>query len=91
MSALVFISVIANVGALGAMKTMVPAIEALRFNTRSPSGWILLVTLIVLPLDIIILVVRFLNLSIVIDHIKIALGIVSQDKVCVQVSKAIIH
>ena len=77
MSLLVFISVCANVGALGAPRTAVPSIEDLRFNTRSPSGWILLVTLIVIPLDIIVFAVRFLNFSIVIDHIKIALGIVS--------------
>ena len=77
MSVLVFICVCANVGALGAPETQVMRIEDLRFDTRSPSGWILLVTLIVIPLDIVIFVVRFLNFSIVIDHIKISLGIVS--------------
>ena len=38
----------------------------------------MLVTIIVIPLDIFILVVRFLNFSVVIDFFKIALGIVSE-------------
>ena len=78
MSVLVFILVAASVGALSAPRTGNPEIESLRFNTRSPSGWLLLVTLIVLPLEVFLLIVRFLNFSWVIERIKIALGIVSE-------------
>jgi hypothetical protein len=77
MCLLVFILVAATVGALSAPRTEVLPIESLRFNTRSPSGWLLLVALIVLPLEIFLLIVRFLNFTWVIEHIKIALGIVS--------------
>lgn len=81
MSFLVFILAVATVDALSAPRTGVDPIESLRFNTRSPSGWLLLVTLIVLPLEVFLLVARFLNFSWVIEHIKIALGIVSGDTV----------
>ena len=82
MSFLVFILAAATVSALSAPRTQIDPIESLRFNTRSPSGWLLLVTLIVLPLEVFLLVARFLNFSWVIEHIKIALGIVSGDTVC---------
>ena len=75
---LVFILAAATVGALGAPRTEVRPIESLRFNTRSPSGWLLLVTLIMLPLEVFLLIARFLNFSWVIEHIRIALGIVSE-------------
>ena len=78
MALLVFIVVAATVGALGAPRTANPQVESLRFNTRSPSGWLLLVTVIVLPLEVFLLIARFLNFSWVIEHIKIALGIVSE-------------
>ena len=78
MSFFVFILAAATVGALSAPRTEVAPIESLRFNTRSPSGWLLLVTLIVLPLEVFLLIVRFLNFTWVIEHIKIALGIVSE-------------
>lgn len=78
MCLLVFILAAATVGALSAPRTEVRHIESLRFNTRSPSGWLLLVTLIVLPLEVFLLIARFLNFSWVIEHIKIALGIVSE-------------
>lgn len=78
MSLLVFILVAAAVGALSAPRTQVTYIESLRFNTRSPSGWLLLVTLIVMPLEVFLLIVRFLNFTWVIEHIKLALGIVSE-------------
>ena len=77
-----FIAAVANVVALGARETEIVYIESLRFNTRSPSGWIMLVTIVVLPLDIFILVVRFLNFSVVIDYFKIALIIVSGTHSC---------
>lgn len=77
MALIVFIVVAVAVGALSAPRTNVNPIESLRFNTRSPSGWLMLVAIVVLPLETCLLIIRFLNFSWVIEHIKIALGIVS--------------
>ncbi len=62
---LALIGSIASVRDLGEPDTPLPSIEALRYNTRSPSGWILLVTIIAIPLESLILIIRFLNFPIV--------------------------
>ena len=74
---LAFICAVALVRDLGAPDTPIQTIENLRFNTRSPSGWILLVVLIALPLEIIILIARFLNFPIVNKYSVIFLVVVS--------------
>ena len=74
---LAFICAIASVRDLGAPDTPIRSIENLRFNTRSPSGWLLLVILIALPLEIFILIVRFLNFPIVNKYSTIFLTVVS--------------
>lgn len=86
---LVFISTVSTVRALSTRTTNNTDIESLRFDTRSPSGWLMLVNIIVLPLDISILIIRFLNFSVVIDHIKIFLGIVSKATVMYVVTSEI--
>ncbi len=63
---------------LGEPETPLPSIEALRFDTRSPSGWILLVTLFVLPLESLILIIRFLNFPVVNKYSGIWITIVSK-------------
>ena len=74
--AITFISCIALVDALSAERTRVRLIEDLRFDTRSPSGWTLLLCLIAIPLSIILLVVRFLDLKFIINNRKIFLIVV---------------
>ncbi len=63
---LAFIGSIAAARDLGEPETPLPSIEALRYMTRSPSGWVLLVALIALTLEVLILIVRFLSFAAVI-------------------------
>ncbi len=74
---LAFIGGIAAVRDLGEPETPVAPIEALRYRTRSPSGWILLVTLIALTLEVLILIVRFLGFPAVNKYSTIFIVIVS--------------
>ncbi len=74
---LAFIGSIAAVRDLGEPETPLPSIEALRYMTRSPSGWVLLVTLIALTLEVLILIVRFLSFAAVNKYSTVFIIIVS--------------
>lgn len=58
---LVFITSIAAVSALSAPRTIISAIEDLRFDSRSPTGWLLLLAIIALPLSAALLVFRLIT------------------------------
>lgn len=80
MQVLVIITFIASIAAmrnLSAPKTEIRFIEDLRFDTRSPGGWILLLTLFAMPLTILALVARFLDVQFLNSKTKIILIIVS--------------
>lgn len=62
---------------LSAERTEVNQIESLRFDTRSPVGWILLLTLFAIPIMLILLALRFVDIRIINNHTKIILIIVS--------------
>lgn len=72
-----FISSAAAARALSAPRTEIKLIEDLRFDTRSPVGWILLLTLLSIPFLSILLAIRFLNIKIIIEHFKLFLIIVN--------------
>lgn len=72
-----FISSAAAARALSAPRTEIRFIEDLRFDTRSPVGWILLLTLLSIPFLSILLAIRFLNIKIIVEHFKLFLVIVN--------------
>lgn len=72
-----FICSITAVSALSAISPQIRPVEELRFNTRSPSGWILLLNIFALPLLALLLALRFLDIKFLNNHQKIFLSIVS--------------
>jgi len=74
---IVFICTAAVVGALSHSETPFDPIELLRFNSRSPSGWILLVTILAMPYSVFFLVLRFLDAVCVVRNVKVFVIIVS--------------
>jgi hypothetical protein len=77
---LVIITFIASISAvqnLSAERTEVRFIEDLRFDTRSPVGWLLLLTLFAIPFTLCLVILRFVSLEFINNKIKIILVVVS--------------
>ena len=72
-----FIASIAAVSNLSAEKTRVRFIEDLRFDTRSPVGWLLLLTIFAIPWTIFLLALRFVEEESIKKKTKIILIVVS--------------
>lgn len=72
-----FICSIASVAALSAERTGISFVEDLRFDTRSPTGWLLLVNIIALPLAVVLLLLRFLDVRFIIKNTRVFLMVVS--------------
>ena len=72
-----FICVASSVSSLSARETPLTLIEQLRFDTRSPTGWILLLTIVSLPIILVLFIFRFLDFTILVNYRKIILIVVS--------------
>ena len=72
-----FLTSIATVSNLSAQRTEVKAVEDLRFDTRSPTGWLLLVTIFAIPFLLLLLTLRFVDVRFINSKAKIILIIVS--------------
>ena len=66
--AITFIASIAAASALSAQRTRIRFIEDLRYDTRSPVGWIIVMGLFAIPLTAIPLVLRFLDVRFITSH-----------------------
>ena len=78
-----FICSAAAAGALSAERTGIIFVEDLRFDTRSPVGWILLLAILSLPLLLLLLVVRFVDVRFISERGSIFLIIVSEFEILV--------
>ena len=73
-----FFAAIAAAAALSAQRSEVRFIEDLRFNTRSPLGWILLLCIFAIPIAAISLIIRLLDVRVITNYRKILLFVVRE-------------
>lgn len=72
-----FIASIALAQNLSARETEIEPIESLRFDTRSPVGWLLLLAIFAIPLTLFFLALRFVEVEFIKKKAKIILIVVS--------------